>query len=230
MWSIDLRDKAGEVRRLSFAKDEVIAGRVEGSDVVLQSGNISKRHTRIERVGDEYFVTDLKSTNGTWVDGRRIAERTLVPRGSVVIIGDFSLTIVRPTAPDADTTTAAAYRTIATSTPTTNAPPATADEWCVTWTDKRGARRVQSQAARATVGSSAECEVAIEHSSLFDRHATLELREGLLFLWPATAQASVSVGGRPVVVPTLWREGESAVVGEVTLQRVAPGKPPPLNR
>ncbi|MBL8680044.1 MAG: FHA domain-containing protein [Myxococcales bacterium] len=224
MWSIDLRDKSGAVRRLSFARDEIIAGRVEGSDVVLQSGNISKRHTRFERVGDDYFVTDLGSTNGTWVDGRRIKERTLVARDSVVIIGDFSLTIVRPEG--AVAAESSAYRTIANLAKSTDAPDARADEWCITWTDKRGFRRVQSQSTHATIGSSTECEVAVEHGSVLDRHASLELREGLLFLWPTTQAARVTLSGRPVVVPTSWRTGESATVGEVTLERVATSKPP----
>ena len=226
MWSIDLRDKSGAAQRLSFEKDEIVAGRVEGNDVVLPNSSISKRHTRIERSGEEFFVTDLGSTNGTWVDGRRTTGRTIIPRDATVIIGDFTLAIVRRPA-IADGPAAGPTSARPGSLSVSAGPPegSDAEAWCVRFTDDKGAHRVKSRSTRAAIGSGAECEIAIAQRSVLEAHAVVELRDGLLFLWPANSGARVAIAGRAIVVPTLWREGEAALIGEVSVERVALVKP-----
>ncbi len=47
MFTIVLQEKGGEQRRLVFNKPEVTIGRVQGNDIVLPKGNVSKRHARI---------------------------------------------------------------------------------------------------------------------------------------------------------------------------------------
>ncbi|HXU80967.1 MAG TPA: FHA domain-containing protein, partial [Polyangia bacterium] len=73
---LTLTEKGGEPRQLSFEKNEVTVGRVQGNDVVLPKGNVSKRHCRIYIQDGHFSVEDLKSTNGTYVNGRKISEPT----------------------------------------------------------------------------------------------------------------------------------------------------------
>ncbi len=73
--------------------DEATIGRVEGNDVVLASTGVSKRHARIVVRPDDVVVMDLKSTNGTFVDGTRINGTQPVKRGSEVKVGDFVIRI-----------------------------------------------------------------------------------------------------------------------------------------
>ena len=47
MVTLLLTEKGGETKQLNFDKDEVTIGRVQGNDVVLPKGNVSKRHCRI---------------------------------------------------------------------------------------------------------------------------------------------------------------------------------------
>ena len=47
MFSITVTEKGGEQRRLDFDKPEITIGRVQGNDVILPKGNVSKRHARI---------------------------------------------------------------------------------------------------------------------------------------------------------------------------------------
>lgn len=61
--------------------DTVVLGRVADDEVeqaidlsaydAYQLG-VSRRHARIARVGDDFFLEDLESTNGTWVNNRRL--------------------------------------------------------------------------------------------------------------------------------------------------------------
>ena len=47
MFTIVIQEKGGEQRRMVFNKPEVTIGRVQGNDIVLPKGNVSKRHARI---------------------------------------------------------------------------------------------------------------------------------------------------------------------------------------
>ncbi|MET7396141.1 FHA domain-containing protein [Dactylosporangium sp. NPDC005572] len=58
--------------------------------VVLDDRDVSRRHARLELVGDEVVLTDLGSTNGTYVNDERVARRVLAP-GDLLRIGRFEL-------------------------------------------------------------------------------------------------------------------------------------------
>jgi sulfite reductase alpha subunit-like flavoprotein/cytochrome b involved in lipid metabolism len=59
--------------------------------VVLDDGDVSRRHARLEVVDDNLVLTDLGSTNGTYVNEERVTRHLLV-RGDRVRIGRFELT------------------------------------------------------------------------------------------------------------------------------------------
>lgn len=54
-----------------------VVGRALGCELWIDDSKLSRRHCRIEQVGDEWFVEDLDSTNGTYVDGQRIKRHKL---------------------------------------------------------------------------------------------------------------------------------------------------------
>jgi pilus assembly protein CpaF len=91
MFTILVTEKGGSQQRLDF--DEAVAsiGRVQGNQVMLPRGNVSKRHAKLELKEGAFFLTDQGSTNGTYVNGRRIAEPTRVFKGDKVYIGEFIL-------------------------------------------------------------------------------------------------------------------------------------------
>lgn len=66
-------------------------GRSAPADVILSDPKVSRTHCAIELQDDELFVSDLNSTNGTFVDGKRVTGAALVPVGSVLTIGAFDL-------------------------------------------------------------------------------------------------------------------------------------------
>ena len=56
--------------RHRFNAMPVILGRGEDCDIFVQDHSVSRRHARVEPVGDGYVATDLGSTNGTFVNDR----------------------------------------------------------------------------------------------------------------------------------------------------------------
>ena len=58
---------------IELNRDHIILGKNRSqSDVILPGDTISRRHVRIERRTDGYYVTDMFSTNGTFLDGHRL--------------------------------------------------------------------------------------------------------------------------------------------------------------
>jgi serine phosphatase RsbU (regulator of sigma subunit) len=72
-------------------------GRTEGADLVLPGAEISRRHCRLDIVGTEVLaggevlLTDLGSTNGTFVDGTRILQPVVLASGNRVTVGPYAL-------------------------------------------------------------------------------------------------------------------------------------------
>ena len=74
-------------RRLRLDAEPVTVGRDPACELPLASPDVSRRHCRLQLVAGEVFVTDLRSTNGTYVDGKRIEDSVLLPDGSIVEVG-----------------------------------------------------------------------------------------------------------------------------------------------
>jgi pSer/pThr/pTyr-binding forkhead associated (FHA) protein len=67
--------------------DEVIIGRADKCSVVLDDTYVSQVHARIFKRGDSYMIEDMGSTNGTYVNRRRITAAAELQRGDQVKIG-----------------------------------------------------------------------------------------------------------------------------------------------
>jgi pilus assembly protein CpaF len=90
-FAIIISEKGGAERRELFDKNEVVVGRLQGNDLMLQKSNVSKRHAKLIFHSGRFFVADMESTNGTYVNGRRIGKPTIVREGDKIYVGDFVL-------------------------------------------------------------------------------------------------------------------------------------------
>ncbi len=67
-------------------------GRDEACHIQLFDPKVSKRHCRLEKKSNQYFIKDLRSTNGTWVNGISVMEAEVFP-GDQILIGDTELSL-----------------------------------------------------------------------------------------------------------------------------------------
>jgi serine phosphatase RsbU (regulator of sigma subunit) len=64
-----------------------VIGRKAPADIVLDDSEISRAHCRLAVRGEDLWVTDLGSTNGTFIDGARVQETAIVRLGAILQVG-----------------------------------------------------------------------------------------------------------------------------------------------
>lgn len=80
---------------IDLVKGTTVVGRVPPSDLVLEDDSVSRRHAEIYKMGNTISVRDLGSANGTFVNGERISETTLMP-GDALRFGVVEFTYSGP--------------------------------------------------------------------------------------------------------------------------------------
>jgi hypothetical protein len=81
----------GILRRLSIGPTGMTIGRVAPAELSIQSPEISRRHCRIDIESDWAVVTDLNSTNGTFIDGARVERPVRLGSFSSLSLGSFEI-------------------------------------------------------------------------------------------------------------------------------------------
>ncbi len=103
-WILSGFDSGGHAVHLSLDQDQLalaarglVIGRQRSlSDLMLEDISVSRRHARVVKLDGGVGIIDLNSSNGTLVDGRRLApygEPTLLRIGATVEIGDVKLNV-----------------------------------------------------------------------------------------------------------------------------------------
>ncbi|GAA3029316.1 FHA domain-containing protein [Gordonia defluvii] len=73
--------------RISLGDQPLLLGRADDSTLVLTDDYASERHARLSRRGDDWYVEDLGSTNGTYLDRAKVTTAVRVPTNSPIRIG-----------------------------------------------------------------------------------------------------------------------------------------------
>jgi hypothetical protein len=94
MFRITVTEENGPSETFTFEVDELTIGRVKGNDIVLPTGNVSKKHARLAFEGRRVLIYDLKSTNGTLVDGLKVVAPTVIQPGTQIEVGEYTLTLL----------------------------------------------------------------------------------------------------------------------------------------
>ena len=101
--NVDIPDENEEVHALRISdgldSEEIFIvgpaglkiGRTTPADAVISHPSVSRQHCVIGLANDELLVTDLSSTNGTFIDDERVERAAVLPVGSTLRVGQVSL-------------------------------------------------------------------------------------------------------------------------------------------
>jgi hypothetical protein len=83
-----LIDRDHPDRRLDVAKPALVVGRSPDSDLVVDHNTVSRQHATIKLEGERFYLYDMGSTNGTFVEGRQIREPEALEDGMTIRFGE----------------------------------------------------------------------------------------------------------------------------------------------
>ena len=83
-------------RTLVVDRESVVLGRDASADVVVDDPSVSRRHVRVTQSGEGWYVEDLKSANGTWLEGQRLDTTAWLASGQELRLGNVSFRVELP--------------------------------------------------------------------------------------------------------------------------------------
>ena len=92
MLKILLKFKNSEIKTIETDKAEITIGRNPTNDIHIDNLGVSKQHAKIIRQDGAYLIEDLNSTNGTFINDKRVA-RAVLNENAEIHIGKHSLII-----------------------------------------------------------------------------------------------------------------------------------------
>jgi pSer/pThr/pTyr-binding forkhead associated (FHA) protein len=90
MLTIELKFNNSVLKTIETDKEVITIGRNVKNDIQIDNLSVSKQHARIVKHQDGYFVEDMKSTNGTYLNEKKITKEKLT-HNDVITIGKHTL-------------------------------------------------------------------------------------------------------------------------------------------
>src|SRR5690242_15978263 len=98
MWKLVIEDDEGKRTVVPLSRDDYTIGRQEGNTIRLTERNVSRTHGRVRRTRTEggtpvFVLEDLRSYNGLFVNGLRVAHTQDLQHGDLIQIGDYRIVL-----------------------------------------------------------------------------------------------------------------------------------------
>jgi pSer/pThr/pTyr-binding forkhead associated (FHA) protein len=90
MLTIEMKFNDAVLKTIETDKEVITIGRNVKNDIQIDNLSVSKQHARIVKRQGKYFIEDMKSTNGTYLNEKKIAKEKLA-NNDVITIGKHTL-------------------------------------------------------------------------------------------------------------------------------------------
>ena len=228
-----LKFNAAVIKEIPLDKDAVTVGRKADNDICIDNPAISGHHCRVSKEGGGWFIEDLESTNGTFVNEKRIKKSGL-HHNDVVTIAKHALVLINEAeaaaeagepAPSADATmviTAEKQAELAASA-TQNSKPAadTKAGWLRVLQGKVGeAAEYEIKGMSLYIGKSDRVQIQIKGAGLFGSAPEVAAsihRKPEGFVIVAVTEGYPSVNGAKIAASTLLKNGDIIECGATTM-------------
>ena len=213
MVELIIQEGTQELLRCPLAEGSHRLGRTSDNQITLASSHLSRQHLQIQITATGITVTDLGSTNGTMLRGRKLTPHAATPwpEQESLQIGPLTLTLHTTTPSPAPTATAAAPV----------APPETPATQLVAHITCREAQpsTFTLESGFATVGSGIRADIRPMTANVEAEHCRLTLHQNQLRVINLSRDNPVKLSGVPVPLnqPTPWPKTQALEVGYARL-------------
>jgi pSer/pThr/pTyr-binding forkhead associated (FHA) protein len=167
------------------------------SDFRIVVGGVSRNHARIVRKDDAYFLEDAGSTNGTFLNGQRVARERLRHLDVVTLGRDVDLIVV-----NSDRVEAPAGKAVI------------SDAW-LTPMDAAGGARVDVPAGELTMGRLAPSNFIVESAVVSKIHARIQRSADQVIVQDLSSVNGTFVNGQRISAPTLLKDGDTLSIAGI---------------
>ncbi len=183
-----------EILRLPLKGPSMVIGRDAQCDLHLDNRALSRRHAMIEKRGAAIWVKDLRSQNGTFVNGERVSEAGQVLNGGDAIeVGRYRVHI-------------------------DGVEEARTDTPVLTLDGPEGRHRFAMVGDEIIIGRAPSCDIAIGHKSISRRHLRIALEGGQFIAEDLGSQNGSRVNNRRINGPTPFRIGDKVQMSEFSIE------------
>lgn len=90
---LTFKDENGAEKRVFVRQEFFVVGRHSANDLSVADGRLSREHLKIERFNDIFVATDLGSSNGTSVNGRKLENPTKLKNNDLLNLGGLEFNV-----------------------------------------------------------------------------------------------------------------------------------------
>jgi len=167
------------------------------SDFRIVVGGVSRNHARIVRKDDAYWLEDAGSTNGTFLNGQRVARERLRHLDVVTLGRDVDLIVVNSDRVEAPAAKAAI-----------------SDAW-LTPVDAAGGARVDVPVGELTMGRLAPSNFIVESPVVSKLHARIQRSADQVIVQDLGSVNGTFVNGQRISAPTLLKDGDTLSIAGI---------------
>ncbi len=216
MWKLTIEDDEGKQTSLPLAHEEYGLGRADTNQIRLTDRNVSRTHALLKKNGQGWFLKDLQSYNGTYVNGVRVVGEQLVHSGDVVQLGDYRLELL-------DDAVSAVVDTSANAAPAP-APIHQRPNRLVVVVGPTPGAEYPLDRDHFTIGRSEEATISINHSSVSRVHSeVIAIGNGRFEIVDKGSANGIRINGVELKRGIL-EAGDALELGDVRLRFVGAGK------
>lgn len=239
MLKLRIEDEEGQETIVPIIRDEITIGRQEGNTIRLTERNVSRRHARLVREGDELWVEEISARYGTLKNGKRIMERTSFRLEDQIRIGDYSLTLqsdepMAARGPSSSSSSSSDFAAEPTAIkPLSNTPrraqegteilPAMPAKLVIISSNFAG-QEFPLARKQMIIGRGEDCDIIIDHRSVSQRHAKIIRENGTTYqIVDLNSKNGIRIGGEKYT-STYIKRGDVVELGHVKFRFVEPGE------
>lgn len=183
-----------EVLRVPLKGPSMTIGRDPQCDLHLDNRALSRRHALIEKRGAAIWVKDLKSQNGTFVNGERVTDTgQALNGGDTIEVGRYQVRI-------------------------DGVDQARNDTPVLTLTGPEGRHRFAMVGDEIILGRAPSCDIAIGHKSISRRHLRIAMEGDHFIAEDLGSQNGSRINNRRINGPTPFKIGDKVQMSEFTIE------------